>query len=417
MEDFFDDFDWEDMAMIGGMAEEFAEEERDRRRWEREMHLDPEDEFDFDNGFQRRPARSNCSRRRPRRKPFEQYADEVARGLKHHHDPLFGPAKRRRGVSKRPKNYTDTTLYGVLVKNAHLVSESFLKFVCTILYGHPDQEIDSIVFDPNGNPFFDGHEVFSTFDRGSQTIIMNLRRHFANAVRVAEHGYTGFSMHALIWSGLVGSVLHELKHALDACEAGYMESVPSEEQERIADQWSSEAKTYFARQGNSEIPELSEEPYFGPLVTQFMQKVTEYDPPVWVQEQQEMINTGIYYRNKESGIEIPTMQEFYEHSYQGLQNDEFGQRLNACLKRENELEEKIWHQEEMCELALKEAISTNHKVRVDYVDAGGTHFSHILLPNTISTKSYYLWLEASQEESDEISSIRVDRILEVVFLT
>ena len=209
IDDFFDDFDWEDMAMIGGMADEFSEEQRDRRRWEgegerdhhrrvREEYLDPEDEFDFDNGFRRRPAESHFSRRRPRRKPFEQYAYEVARGLKHHHDPLFGPAKRRRGVSRGTKNYTDTILYGVLVKNSHLASENFLKFVCTVLYGHPDQEIDCIIFDPDGNPVFDGHEVFSTFDRGSRTITVNLRRHFANAVRVAEHGYTGFSIYSLI---------------------------------------------------------------------------------------------------------------------------------------------------------------------------------------------------------------------------
>jgi hypothetical protein len=386
MEDFFDDFDWEQMAMIGGMADEFAEEERDRHRREREEYLDPKDEFDFDNGFRRRPTMSNYSSRRPRRKPFEQYAYEVARGLKHHHDPLFGPAKRRRGVSRRPKNFTDTILYGVLVKNAHLVSENFLKFVCTIFYGYPDQEIDSIIFDPEGNPIVDGHEVFSTFDRGSRTITINLRRHFANAVRVAEHGYTGFSMHALIWSGMVGTVLHELKHALDANEADYMDYVPREEQERIADQWTSEAKTYFARQGNSEMPELSAEPYFGPLVTKFLDQVIEIDQPEWALDQHKIINAGIFYRNKDVGIEIYSMQVFYEHSYQGLTGNEYGKRLNACLQTANELEEQIWKQEEISEIAINEAIVTGRRVRIDHVDAAGTHHDQILLPQTISAK-------------------------------
>jgi hypothetical protein len=164
------------------------------------------------------------------------------------------------------------------------------------------------------------------------------------------------------------------------------------------------------------MPKLTEEPYFGPLVTKFLEQATEGHQAEWVQEQQEMIKADFYYRNKDAGIEISTMQEFYEHSYQGLHNDEFGQHLNTCLKRENKLEEKIWNQEEMCELALKEAISTNHKVRVDHVDAEGAHFTHILLPQTISTKNYYLWLEAVGEQSGEIISIRVDRILEVVFL-
>jgi len=34
------DFDWEDMATIGGMAEEFAEEERERLRIKRKFEKD-----------------------------------------------------------------------------------------------------------------------------------------------------------------------------------------------------------------------------------------------------------------------------------------------------------------------------------------------------------------------------------------
>ena len=40
------DIDWEDIAILGGMAEEFAEEERDRLRIEREMDKD-KDQDDF----------------------------------------------------------------------------------------------------------------------------------------------------------------------------------------------------------------------------------------------------------------------------------------------------------------------------------------------------------------------------------
>jgi hypothetical protein len=263
----------------------------------------------------------------------------------------------------------------------------------------------------------DGHEVFAIFDAGNRTITVNMRPHFANAIRVAEHGLMGFSMHASIWSGMVGSFLHEFKHALDVYEDDGRTYQIREEQERIADQWASEAKTYFARQGQAEMPELTEEPYFGPLVTKFLKQVTEHTPTEWAQEQQEMTNAGVFYRNKQAGIEIrSTMEEFYEHSYQGLNQDEFGLRLNACLKRENELEEKIWNHEEMCELALKEAISTNHRVRIDHVDAGGTHFSHIMVPQQITSKNYYLWVDAVDEETGELTSIRVDRIRTVEFL-
>ena len=417
MEDFFDNFDWEDMAMIGGMAEEFAEEERDRRRSKRKSYRDPEGEFDFDNGFRRRPEKSRYSRKTPRRKPFEQYAHDVACGRKHHHDPLFGPAKRRRGMSRNTKNYTDTVLYGVQVKNAHLVSESFLRFICTVLYGHPEQEIDSIVFDPNGKPVVDGHEVFAIFDAGTGTITINLRRHFANAVRVAEHGLMGFSIHASIWSGMVDSFLHEFKHALDVYENDGQTHRIQENQERIADQWASEAKTYFARQGKAEMSELTEEPYFGPLVTKFLKQAAERHPTEWAQEQQKMNNAGIFYRNKQAGIEIHTMEEFYVHSFQGLDQDEFGLRLNACLKRERELEEKVWNHEEMCELALKEAISSNHKVKIDHVDAEAAHFSHIMVPQQITSKNYYLWVDAVDEEIDESISIRVDLIRTIKFMS
>jgi hypothetical protein len=417
MEDFFDDLDWEDMAMIGGMAEEFTEEERDRRRWDRKEYRDPEDEFDFDNGFRRRPARSHFTRRRPKRMPFEQYAYEVAVGLKHHHDPLYGPAQLRRGPNRAPKNYRDTTLYGVLARNAHLVNENFLKFVCMILYHHKDQDLDQIIFDSNGKPVVDNHEVFSTYDRGTRIITMNLRKYFGNAVRVAEHGFTGFSIHSLIWITMISGFLHELKHALDACDPGYMDYVPREEQERVADGWAGEAKTFYASQGYTEMPQLSEEPYFGPLVNKYLKLVTKNSPPDWALNQQEMIDAGIFYRNNEAGIEICSMKEYYELSLRGLDGDELGRRLNDCHKIESGLEEQIWKQEEMSEMALREAISTNRSVRIKYVNADGSQFSQLIYPKTIFYRNYYLWVDAIDENSGELTSFRVDLIQRVTFLS
>jgi len=215
---------------------------------------------------------------------------------------------------------------------------------------------------------------------------------------------------------MVGSFLHEFKHALDVYEDGGRTHQIREKQERIADQWASGAKTYFARQGQAEMPELTEEPYFGPLLTKFLKQVTEHHPTEWAQEQQEMIKAGVFYRNKQIGIEIRTMEEFYEHSFQGLDQDEFGQRLNACLASERELEEEVWNHEEMCELALKEAISINHRVRIEHVDAEGAHHSQIMVPRKITSKNYYLWIDAVEEVTGESTSIRADRIQTVVFL-
>ena len=286
------------------------------------------------------------------------------------------------GVSRRPNNYRDTILYGVLAKNAHLVSENFLKFACTIFYAHPDQEIDRLIFDPDGHPVVDGHEVFSTYDRGSSTITMNLRRHLGNAIRVAEHGYTGFSLHSLIWITMVGSILHELKHALDACEPGYLDRITRDEQEHIADRWAAEGKTFFACRELAEMPDLSEEPYFGPLLNGYLKRITTNSPPQWALIQQEMIGAGIFYRNQAAGIEIRSMKEFYELSLKGVEGDEIGRRLNACHKRECELEEQTWKQEEMSEVALKESIAAHRRVRIDYAGSDGKLTSRIIVPQS-----------------------------------
>ena len=249
MEDFFANLDWDEMAVVGGIAEEVAETRCDHRRRTRDHRSrqqksirDPEDHFNFEKGFQRKPLNAQYSRRTARRKPLEQYQYDVREKRKSPHAPLFGPSKFRRGAIGNPRIFTDTTIYGVHTKNAHLVSEAFLSFVCTILCDYPDQDIDQIVFDPNGRPAIDGREIFSTFDRQTLTITINLRRHFANAVRIAEHGYTGLSMHAIIWNTMIGSVLRELKHALDDRKAGYIDYFPRQEQERIADRWASSWK-------------------------------------------------------------------------------------------------------------------------------------------------------------------------------
>ena len=56
------------------------------------------------------------------------------------------------------------------------------------------------------------------------------------------------------------------------------------------------------------MPELTEEPYFGPLLTKFLKQVTEHHPIEWAQVQQDMTNAGVFYRNKQAGIEIRTME-------------------------------------------------------------------------------------------------------------
>jgi hypothetical protein len=64
------------------------------------------------------------------------------------------------------------------------------------------------------------------------------------------------------------------------------------EQERIAAQWAAEAKTYFARHGHAQMPALSEEPYFAPLVAKLPARLMKQDPPPdWARKQ--MVETAL----------------------------------------------------------------------------------------------------------------------------
>jgi len=416
MTDFFDDFGWEDMAFWGGMADEFAEEERERRRLEREQQWDPDDEFDDDWD---RPE-SEYSRSRSgkilRRKPFEQYADDVCHKRKSVHDPLIGPAQSPKGLSGDPRNLTDTVLYGVKVKNANLVSENFLKFIYLALYGHRDNDLQTIVFDPKGQPVVDGKEVFAIYDAGAQTIIINLRRHFGNAMRIVEHGISGHSMHALIWSTMVLNFLHELKHALDKYEHPDVPLEMRDEQEAIAEQWASEARTWFAREGYCEMPAHTSEPYFGPLMTEFLDRAVAKDASGWTAKQRDMLAKGTYYRNEAEKVEIESMQEFYELSYQGLEQEGFGRILNMLVQQELREEEKIWRQEELNETALDEAVSMRHRVRIDYTDPEGQRYSQVMVPQKIARGKFYLWVESVDEQGTPLPKYRVDLIEDIVFL-
>ena len=416
MSDFFDDFGWEDMAFWGGMADEFAEEEREWRYMEREQFGQPENEFDEDWDRPRGEYRRPKTGRILRPEPFEQYVDDVCHKRKSVSDPLVGPSKAKKGLSGDPRNLTDTVLYGVSVKNAHLVSENYLRFIYTALYGHRDNDLETIVFDPNGRPVVNGHEVFSIYDAGARSIVINLRRHFGNAMRIVEHGITGQSMHALIWTTMVENFLHELKHALDKYEYPDVPYEMRDEQEAIADQWASEARTWFARNGYCEMPPHASEPYFGPLMIEFLDRVIAKDRPEWAVKQKDMLTRGIYYRNEAAGFEIKAMQEYYELSYQGLEQEGPGRLLNACVEKEIHLEGEIWRQEELNEQALKEAVSSGHRVRIDYTDPEGQRSSRVMVPQKIVTGKFYLWVESVEQESGALLKYRVDLIENIVFL-
>jgi hypothetical protein len=331
-------------------------------------------------------------------------------------DPLVGPSRAQKGIKRGHGFHTEATVYGVRVKNAHLVSENFLRFIYMALYAHRDNDLEAIIFDPDGNPVVDGREVFAIYDAGSNSIVINLRRHFENAMRVAEHGITNFSMHALIWSVMVGSFLHEFKHALDRYENPDVPYEMRAEQESIAEQWATEARTAFARYGHTELPAISEEPYFGPLVTEFLDRIIGDGQPQWAVRQRLMLNDGVYYRNVKGAFDIRSMRKFYELSYRGLDQDGPGRYLNQCVGNEQAEEEELWRQEEMAETAAKEAIEKGYRIKIDYVTKNGTLYKDRLIqPERIFSKNGYIYVEAFCELRQSKRRFRIDRIQNIIF--
>lgn len=414
-----DDFDIEDAALFGGfvgMVEEEEEEERRRRRLERELEShEMEDDYEDYEYRSRRPRSCSLFRPRSAKRPFEQWVDDICHGRKTIDDPLYGPPKPSRDKRRPFPSYGETIIHGISVRNAHLVSENFMHFIQIALTISPEHELNSIIFDPDGNPVVNGREEFGTFERKSRSITINLRHHFENAVRLVEHGHTRFSMRAIIWGSMVHVFLHELQHALHTAKAPEFTYETREEEEAFADAWAKEAMTALSRTGYIELPKPTEDPYFGPRIIKYLNRVLSEKHLAWALRQKKMLVDGVYYRNDEAGIEISTMKEFYDLSCHGLEHEGIGRRLNECVKNEQELEKESWEKEELCETALKDAISNGYRVRIEHIESEGQRRSHTVLPKKLYKKSAFLWVEAFCEQTRQLYQFRIDRIENIVF--
>jgi hypothetical protein len=129
---------------------------------------------------------------------------------------------------------------GVPVENAHLASENFLRVMHPVLISYPDHGVRKVAIDPDGETVVEEVEIFGTFERSSRHLVLNLRRHQENAFRVCANGNTHASLLHLYWTAVIGTFLHELKHALDAAGADLPTGESREEQEAMADLFASE---------------------------------------------------------------------------------------------------------------------------------------------------------------------------------
>lgn len=417
MDDF--DIDPEEIAMFMGMAEEMAEEERERLRIEREMEsLDREEDHEYEQDPIHTKHSPKPSKRRSKKDPFMQWVYDICEDKKTLTDSVYGPPKPKKGRKGRPEDYKRFVILGVQVENAHFVSESFFRFIHVAFHYSPKHELDSIVFKCDGNPVVDGREVFGIFNASSRTIVINLRAHFQNAVQIVEHGHTKFSMHAIIWNSMVEVFLHELWHALDTVGDPDLRYPENKDIDDIADGWAKETKTFIAQRENIEPPKLTEDPYFGPRIIKYINRIVAGGKHPGAKQQRKMMVDGVYYCNPQAGFEIKTMKEFYELSFRGLNGDETGHRLNECVKKGMELEAEAFQKEELCELAANEAIEKGYRLQIDYLKSSGDyHKDRVIRPYRFLLKNGYGYIEAFCELRKADRVFRTDCIINITFLS
>jgi hypothetical protein len=402
---FDDDFDWEDMAMAGSLAEEMAASDCEQRRLERDLEDDLGE--DLDDDLVLRPAR----RRRSggEKSPYFRYLRDLIQKKKLEKQL----AQRSKGVRAAEwATSTEIGLIGVRVQNAQLVSDKLFYFLYQAIFCHPQAQLRAIRFTQDGTPVVDGHEEFGTFEPDTRALTINLRKHFENAAWVVEVAPTGFSMRAIIWDSVARTIFHELKHAMDTVGVISQARPSREVQESIADQWASEALTFFATKGQAEPPPLVDEPYFGPLITRYLDHAIK-DGAHWAAEQKAMLDRGLIYRNAAEGVEIKKVKDQYRLSLAGQGGDEHGMRLNECLMREHEMMREAYDREERCERFLQDVLGKVGNVRVVHRSAGEEKKTASITPRMLLKRGPFIWVKAVDIETRQELEIRIDRILEI----
>jgi hypothetical protein len=407
-----DDFDWQDIAMAGSLAEEMADEELERRRLERE--LDRERDEAEDDVLPRRGPAHRPHRRPGRHSLFLRWANDVAHGRKRTGDPLLGPPRPQRPGERPMGRYTRTEIAGVPVHNAHLVSENFFRVMYLVFISYPDHGIEAVTFDPSGTTVVDGQEVFGTFEPRSRTVTINLHRHLENALRIAAHGNSPFSVRHLIWNSMVRGLLHELKHALDTAGAGLPSGNSREEQEAMAEVFEAEIGTALHCRGDLEPPAPQDDPYFGPRALTWLKGAWEEGRWPWVERQLAMLRDGVLLRSDQPAFELRTEKELHDLSLEGSKTGKGqGKALNdlvaACRAREAE----AWERDERLIAELEKAVEEGRRVRVRYAAAEGETAAFTVTPRAVVRRDWFVWLHAAGDATGSPAFFRVDRILEV----
>ena len=399
--------------MIGALSEEMAEEQRELRRARNNIEPDQDDDDKEDiDSFQRRrqPFSSPRTRKRPTGSGgelFMRWVNDFNHGRKGLHDSMYGPPRSPK--DGRPLSAA-VDFFGVLVRNAHLVSDRFMHLIYNCMARFREHGLQSITFTDDGTPVVGGIEVLGGFDPEKRSIEINLRFHFEKVVRTIEHGHSGSSLIALIWKGITQTFLHEFAHAIDTQKHPDNSRRPREKREIFASGWAAEVATSLAVQGHLEAPKPSEEPYFGPLIGKHLDEALASGRWAWPRKQKSMMDDGIIFTDETSGIVIHSQKQYYELSLAGLKGDPAGKRLNEFITRGQALEEAAWDRDETHERLLRDAMRSARRIRIVHRISETQRTPLVAVPEAVFQRGPFIWVKLRSEVGAEPVEIRIDLI-------
>jgi hypothetical protein len=182
-----------------------------------------------------------------------------------------------------------------------------------------------------------------------------------------------------------------------------------DEQECIANQWASEAITFYASRGHFEPPPLTEEPFFGQLLTRYLDNGLNSGAH-WAEAQRYMLEHGLIYRNAVAGIEISKEKDFHTLSLAGQEGDVTGQRLNEFVHQEQMAMQAAFERAERCEQVMREVIEKNTKIRIVYSFAKTEKKSVEINPEVLLKHGPFIWVIGTDVETGHAFEMRIDRI-------
>jgi hypothetical protein len=210
--------------------------------------------------------------------------------------------------------WLNTVRGAVTVYGHKLISKHTLNIVGACLnlpeFEETDHGIYEIVF--TDEEILDGEDnkVYAMFYPEPKAIVVSLPKVWDNAIEEALSEEKHISVVCAIHHNLLFHIFHDIHHAA-SCAAGVDIFDETEDEENKASDWANEKIVELAKIVNIE-PTWQDEPWFSPLITEFFLNPDSDEKDPNVLEAKEMIEKGIFIRDKEEGKEDLIITSFRE---------------------------------------------------------------------------------------------------------